>query len=217
MLILAAADIHGRPERIRSIQLHTALHRPDVLVLAGDISHRWRPARVLDPLNRLPLPVLMVRGNGDSPRLDALLADYPNLYRLHLSRQCVGGIAFVGIGGTLPLPFHSRLAIREIGMLKHASRLLTEGAVLVVHAPPYGIRDRVFGKFHAGSRAVRRLMDHDSPGLILCGHIHEQAGVEAVGETVVVNCAMGRDRAGVLIRYDGTARPVCTMLRMHEQ
>jgi uncharacterized protein len=214
MLIYAAADIHGRPDRIRSIQFHTDLYRPDVLVLAGDISHRWRPDRVLDLLNRLSLPVLMVRGNGDSRRLDALLAHYPNLRSLHLSRECVGGVAFVGIGGTLPLPLHSRLAFREIGMQAHVSGMLSEGAVLVVHPPPYGVRDRILGKFHAGSHAVRRLMDQDGPGLILCGHIHEQAGVEVRGRTVVVNCAMGSNRAGVLIRYNGTASPACTMLRM---
>ena len=109
MLIYAAADIHGRPDRIRAIQFHTGLHRPDVLVLAGDISHRWRPARVLDPLNRLSLLVLIIRG-----------------------------------------------------------------------------------------------------------HIHEQAGVAVVGRTVVVNCAMGRRCAGALIRYDGSSRPTCTMLRMPE-
>ena len=217
MLIYAAADIHGHPDRIRSIESHIDLHQPDVLVLAGDISHRWRPARVLDPLSRLPLPVLMVRGNADSRRLDGLLAHYPNLRRLHLSRECLGGVAFVGVGGSLPLPFHSRLALREIGVLAHASRLLTEGAVLVVHPPPYGVRDQVFGKIHAGSRAVKRLMEENAPGLIICGHIHEQAGVEVMGHTVVVNCAMGRHCAGVLIRYDGTASAACTILRVPKQ
>lgn len=61
MLIYAAADIHGHPRRIRHLKRQIADHRPDVLVLAGDISRRWQPHTVLDGLNRLGLPVLVIR------------------------------------------------------------------------------------------------------------------------------------------------------------
>lgn len=91
--------------------------------------------------------------------------------------------------------------------------MLRTSSVLVTHPPPYGVRDRVLGRFHAGSRAVRRLVDLFSPALVICGHIHEQAGVETIGRTTVVNCAMGgRSGAGALISYDGESAPVCRML-----
>ncbi|MBC2709945.1 MAG: metallophosphoesterase family protein [Desulfosarcina sp.] len=212
MLIYAAADIHGRQDRIRAIQNRVAAHRPDILVLAGDLSRRWRPGDMLDPLNRFSLPVLVIRGNSDSRRLDTLLPLYPNLHALHLTRQSVSGVEFVGIGGTLPLPFHSRLGLQETEAVAKASGMLQAHSVLVVHPPPYGARDRVLGKFHAGSRSVRQLVDCCSPALVICGHIHEQSGVEAIGKTVVVNCAMGRSSEGALIRYDGRSAPVCTML-----
>jgi len=212
MLIYAAADIHGRPERLAAIKTHLATHRPDVLVLAGDLSRRRRPEEVLDPLSRVSLPVFLVRGNSDSPKLEAMLDRYSNLHNLHLACKTIDNIDFVGCGGTLPLPFHSRLGFKESTTAGRLADLLQPGSVLVVHPPPYGVRDRVLGRFHAGSRAVQRLVAGCSPILVICGHIHEQSGVERSGNTVIVNCAVNRKCGGVLIRYDGQAMPECMFL-----
>ncbi|MCB2147763.1 MAG: metallophosphoesterase family protein [Deltaproteobacteria bacterium] len=211
MLIFAAADIHGHRERIRSIERQIAVHRPDLLVLAGDISRRRQPDVMLDGLSRLDVPVLLIRGNSDCRDIGRRLQSFPRFRSIHLSAARFDGVDIVGIGGTLPLPFHSRLGFRETGAVTRVSAMLQAHSVLVVHPPPYGIRDRVLGKFHAGSRAVRRLVDRCSPALVICGHIHEQAGVETLGKTTVVNCAMGRS-GGALIRYDGRSAPVCRML-----
>ena len=212
MLIYAAADLHGHSRRIRRIKREIASHRPDILVLAGDISKYRRPAAMLDGLTRLDVPVLLVRGNSDSRRLTPLLRSYPRLRSIHLSMACFQGVEIVGIDGTLPLPFHSRIGFREGDLVARVSGMLKPHSVLVAHPPPYGIRDRVLGKFHAGSRAVRGLVDCHSPALVICGHIHEQAGVETMGGTTVVNCAMGRGGGGALIHYDGRSAPACTML-----
>lgn len=212
MLIYAAADVHGKSHRIGCIERQVALHRPDILVLAGDISRRLKPQAMLSRLDRLGLPVLLIRGNSDSRRLTRLLPSYPRLRSVHLSMTRIDGVEIVGVGGTLPLPFHSRLGIREADTVTRLSRMLQANSVLLVHPPPYGIRDRVLGRFHAGSRAVKRLVERCSPALVICGHIHEQSGVEKSGETVVVNCAMGSTSEGALIRYDGRSSPDCTML-----
>ena len=60
MLIYAAADIHGHPRRIRRLTSQVADHRPDILLLAGDISGRRQLEVTLDGLNRLGLPVLLM-------------------------------------------------------------------------------------------------------------------------------------------------------------
>jgi Icc-related predicted phosphoesterase len=212
MLIYAAADLHGRPERLAAVETHVAAHRPDVLILAGDLSRRTRPDDVAGPLSRLSLPTFFVRGNSDSRRLEASLGRIPGLKHLHASRTTVNGIGFVGVGGTIPLPFHSRLALAESALAARLSDLLQPGDILVAHPPPHGVRDRVLGRFHAGSRTVRRLVECCSPAVVICGHIHEQAGIEMIGETAVVNCAVGRSCGGVLIRYDGQSAPECTLL-----
>ncbi|BBO71251.1 metallophosphoesterase [Desulfosarcina alkanivorans] len=212
MLIYAVADLHGRFQRMQRVRREVAIHRPDVLVLAGDISTPWQPAAMLDTLNCLNLPVLLVRGNSDRRDLVPRLRPFARLRSVHLRRARFNGLEIVGIDGTLPLPFHSRLGFRETELVARVSGMLRPHSVLVVHPPPYGIRDRVLGRFHAGSRAVRRLVNRCSPALVVCGHIHEQAGVETIGPTTVVNCAMGRSGGGALIRYDGQSTPACTML-----
>ena len=212
MLIYAAADIHGHVRRIQRLASQIAAHRPDILLLAGDISRRRQPEVILDRLNRLGLPVLLIRGNSDPRHLARLLPSFPRLRSIHLAAACFGDVEIVGIGGTLPLPFHSRLGFRETEAINRVSTLLQAHSVLVAHPPPHGVRDRVLGRFHAGSQALRRLVDSCSPALVICGHIHEQAGVATIGNTIVVNCAMGRAGNGALIRYDGRSSPVCRML-----
>lgn len=211
MLIYAAADLHGRPERLAAVETHVAAHRPDLLILAGDLSRRIRPDEMTGPLNRLSLPTFFIRGNSDSRQIEASLGQTTRLQNLHVTRKIVNDVGFVGVGGTISLPFHSRLGLAESALVARLSDLLLPGDVLVAHPPPYGVRDRVLGRFHAGSRAVKRLVERRAPALVLCGHIHEQSGVETLGKTVVVNCAMGRSCAGALIRYDGQSAPECTI------
>lgn len=212
MLIYAAADVHGNLKYLQSIERRIASHRPDILVLAGDISRRLKPHAMLSRLDRLGLPVLLIRGNSDSRQLNRLLSSYPRLRSVHLSMARIDGVEIVGVGGTLPLPLHSRLGLRETEVVARLSGMLQAHSVLLVHPPPYGVRDRVLGRFHAGSRAVKRLVDRCSPALVICGHIHEQSGVETLGKTVVVNCAMGSTSDGALIQYDGRSSPDCTIL-----
>ncbi|HSO18875.1 MAG TPA: metallophosphoesterase [Desulfosarcina sp.] len=213
MLIYAVADIHGRPERVYAVLAAIARHRPDALVLAGDAFAGRRPAALQELLHGLSIPGLAVAGNSDGGLLRQATTRFGNLKPLHLICETVAGVEFVGIDGTVPVPFHTRLGLREAPLEASAARLLHRRSILVVHPPPYGTRDRVLGRFHAGSRAVGRLVDRCSPALLLCGHIHEQAGVAVRKGTIVVNCAMGGRSQGALIRYDGRSTPECRMLK----
>jgi hypothetical protein len=213
MRIYAVADIHGRQERLAAVETHLAAHHPDVLVVAGDLSRRRHPRAVLASLSRFGLPVLLVRGNSDSRQLETRLGSYPALKSLHLICRTVNGVDFVGVSGTLPLPFHSRLGFREASTAARLADLLAPGSVLVAHPPPYGVRDQVLGCLHAGSRAVKRLVTQCAPALVICGHIHEGSGVARTGRTVVVNCAMNRWCSGVLIDYDGRSAPEWSLLQ----
>jgi Icc-related predicted phosphoesterase len=96
-------------------------HRPDILVLAGDISKRRQPDSMLQALNRLDLPVLLIRGNSDSRGLVSLLQPFARLRSVHLSKARFNGVEIVGVGGTLPLPFHSRLGFKETDVVARVS------------------------------------------------------------------------------------------------
>jgi len=197
--IYAVADIHGKPERIDRIRDQVRALKPDVLVAAGDITHYHQAGRVLSRFNRLPVLVLAVRGNSDLPHVEKLFHRFANISPLHLQPVDIRGIRFVGVSGTVLLPFRSRIRYRERHLIKRLAPLFDKRTVLVAHPPPLGVRDEVLGRFHGGSRGVFTLLSTHRPALVLCGHIHERAGWTTVGKTVVVNCAMGKNSAGAVI------------------
>jgi Icc-related predicted phosphoesterase len=47
---------------------------------------------------------------------------------------------------------------------------------------------------------------------MICGHIHEAAGVAHLEDTLVVNCALGGRRRGALILLEEGQRPFAEML-----
>lgn len=212
MRIYAVADIHARQDRIRRIRHNLLQSKPDVLVVAGDITQFTRPAPVIDQLSKMPVPVLAIRGNTDIARVESLMDQRPNISSLHLRRICMSGIPFVGVSGTLPLPFRSQICLRETRMIGRMERLVRKDAFLVVHPPPWGTLDKVAGRFHAGSRGVRELILKCRPAVAVCGHIHEHPGLSSLGKTLVVNCSMGRVGEGSLIDVDEEGKVRITML-----
>lgn len=212
MRIYAVADIHAVSERITRIRAGIGDHSPDVLIVAGDIVNYTHNERLFREIDSLEVPVLAVRGNSDPYWHERRYQRYPNITSLHLNKVDIGGFSFTGIGGTLPVPFRSRFRLLERRLLENIKRLLDRRTVLVVHPPPHGTLDRVMGRFSAGAKGVCELMDHCRPPLVLCGHIHEDAGAICVGQTLVVNCSMGRDGNGAIIDLDGSHPPVARMI-----
>ncbi|MBI9076683.1 MAG: metallophosphoesterase family protein [Desulfatibacillum sp.] len=214
MLVYAVADIHGNPHHLETIRNTVQREQPDVLVVAGDLSsHFGSGAReVMTALGLLNVPVFAIHGNTDGKSTRELMAQTPGITDLHLKLAHVNGVTFVGAGGTVPVPFRSRLALFEKGMVRQLERLMTPGCVLVVHPPPFGVTDRVLGRFNAGSRSVAALVKKQEPSLCICGHIHENAGSAMLDGTLVANCAMGRASAGALIHLENGLIPDCQMV-----
>jgi Icc-related predicted phosphoesterase len=59
---------------------------------------------------------------------------------------------------------------------------------------------------------MSRLLRQTAPAVMVCGHIHEAAGVDRWGDTLVVNCALGPEwRDARIVIEDGRA-PSAEML-----
>ncbi len=212
MRIYAVADVHAHSDRLERIEATIHNRRPDVLVIAGDSINYRRSEPVLEQLNRMPVPVLVVRGNSDPASLENRLFDYPNIISLHAKAITVRATPFVGIGGTVPLPFRSRIGFRQKHLFDRVSALIDRQSVLVVHPPPLGVQDRFLRRVHAGSRMVYDLMEKTRPRVLICGHIHEDAGAAYVGQTLVINCSMPRFGNGAMITLHPGLAPVVQML-----
>ena len=212
MRIYAVADIHGKQARIARIRQVISELKPDALVVAGDITGYVNSDSVMNRLNEMPVPVLAIRGNTDIKKVDRLLDLYPNTSSLHLKEQKINGVQFVGVSGTIPVPFSSRLGWREKKIINTLAVLVDNNVVLVVHSPPRGVLDDVFGRFHAGCRRLYQLVVQRQPRLVLCGHIHECPGVATIGQTTVVNCSVAGTGRGAVVDFESNGSFRISML-----
>ncbi len=178
MRILACADLHGVAERFARAREAVAEHRPDVVVLAGDLGGWGGEGETLAALEPLASTVFAIGGNMDGPGTVGDLARRGWL--LGGEPVVVSGVSF----GSLSV--------------------LTACDVLVVHIPPRGTLDIAPNGEHIGSRKVREAIDLLHPRVVVCGHVHEAPGIERSGETLVVNCSLGAGKArGALIEIEG--------------
>jgi len=206
--LLAFSDFHGSRIVVETASQVAQKESPDLVVVAGDIAHDdFEMARgLLEILTISKVPVLFVPGNMDSP----VLARGVNLR----SAQCIhgeciycGDMAFIGLGGATIGPFIAPFEYEEseaASILEKALRSFGGGRlVLVSHCPPKNTKvDLTRFKTHIGSTSVRRFIEQTNPVLAICGHVHEAAGLDRVGSTVVVNPGVGAAGFFAIVKLD---------------
>jgi Icc-related predicted phosphoesterase len=187
MRLLAFSDLHR--DRAQARRLVELANDADVVIGAGDFaSMRLGLQRTVDALAGIDKPTVLVPGNNESDSaLWRAAAALPDGRVLHGESTEVDGISFFGLGaGVPPTPFPWSFDLSE----EDAARLLgdcPEEAVLVVHSPPHGYVDEAFGR-HLGSRSILEAIQLKRPRLVVCGHIHQCWGREAmIGDSRVVN------------------------------
>ena len=192
MRLLCLSDIHGEAEGLAD--LLSGPDRPDLVVVAGDITHlggRVEAERVLEPVFAAGVPLVAVAGNMDRETARSYLGERG--VDLHGRGVLIQNVGFMGLGAGTPSPFRTPWEIDD----EEAERCLQKGfseiaeapfKVLVSHPPPRGTDlDRSRGHAHVGSAPVRRFIDAGRVGLCVCGHIHESAGLQVIGQTPCVN------------------------------
>ncbi|NPA47194.1 MAG: YfcE family phosphodiesterase [Thermococci archaeon] len=187
MRVLAISDIHGRGVMVRRL---VEREHADAVVIAGDITNfqgRDVALEVLSPiLRRWSDSTVAVFGNCDGRDVPGLLEEIGvSAHSRHVEKA---GLRVTGLGGSGRTPFNTMWEFEEDAIFEMLSGAYVDGDVLLTHAPPYGTEvDRTFRGEHAGSEALRRFIELKQPPLVVCGHIHEAAGVDRIGDTVVIN------------------------------
>jgi Icc-related predicted phosphoesterase len=131
-----------------------------------------------------------VCGNTDRPEIESYLREEG----IDLDRRArtVRGVTFAGVSGGLPFggtPYERS----EEDFASAAEEALQAAAasprpvVLVSHQPPRGTQCDLARGRHVGSTAIRDAILRHRPELVLCGHIHESAGRDTLGESAIVN------------------------------
>jgi Icc-related predicted phosphoesterase len=183
--LLAFSDIHR--DLHQASRLADRARDVDVVVAAGDFASVHRGLEeLIEKLAVIETPTVLVPGNNET---EAALRDacggWSAARVLHGEAAEIDGESFFGLGGGVPVtPWEWSFDLSE----EEAAEKLTgcpEGGVLVAHSPPKGYVD---GNRHLGSEAILRTIGQKQPRLVVCGHIHEAAGEEAlVGATRVLN------------------------------
>ena len=189
MNILATADLHGSQYRLNILLKNIETYSPDLVVVCGDIT-QFGPGEIAKNfLDQIPATTFAIPGNIDTDDVSKAI-DKSKATNIDAKRVEKDGIPFVGISGAITRPFST------------GEKLLDETSVLVSHAPPHGLQDKVFLGMHAGSKELREIIDKYEPRLVLCGHIHEDPGYTKINNTIVVNCSMGKRIEGALVKIN---------------
>ncbi|QDU36527.1 Calcineurin-like phosphoesterase superfamily domain protein [Maioricimonas rarisocia] len=189
MKLLLFSDVHRDLEAVR--RLVERATDVDVAIGAGDFATCRKGLQpIIDALQQMPCPVVLVAGNAESTgELQTACDDWSDGHVLHGSGVTVEGVTFYGLGGAVPVtPFGSwSYDLTE----DEATALLADcpnNAVLVTHSPPKGAVDRDSGGRSLGSQAVRATVERTHPRLVVCGHIHASANrQEDLAGTPIVN------------------------------
>lgn len=198
MKLLALSDLHGDYSHIEAIRNRAG--NVDAVLIAGDITNFGPDEHALELLTMFKEPVLAVPGNCDNPSMLKLLDE--NAVNLHNSSYELGGLIFIGLGGSNPTPFNTPFELSEKKIGEYVGKLLTglKGrVVLLSHAPPLNTTDKV-PRGNVGSEALARYLGRFD--LIVCGHIHEARGSVRANGTLVLNPGVASRGQAALITID---------------
>ncbi len=200
MRLLALSDLHGDYSHVKAILDQAGDF--DALLIAGDITNFGPDEQVLELLKMFKEPVLAVPGNCDNVSLLKLLDD--ETINLHNSSHAMGGLTFIGLGGSNPTPFNTPFELSEKRIGEYIGTLLSKlnrskRIILLSHAPPQNTTDRL-PRGNVGSEALARFLGRFD--LIVCGHIHEARGSVRVNGTLVVNPGQASKGQAALITIE---------------
>lgn len=186
MKILACVDVHGSFAALK--KLNKKARSSDIVVCAGDLSiFEQHLDELVGMLDKLGKPVLVIPGNHETElALKNSCKKSKNVTYLHEKTFEREGYLFMGYGGggfALVDNHFKQIARQFKRKIKKGQKL-----ILVTHAPPYGTKvDRIMGQ-HCGNKTIRQFIVKTKPDLVICGHLHETAGIEdKVSKTFIIN------------------------------
>ena len=189
MKILAFVDVHGDKKCIENIIKKS--RDVDVLVCAGDLTTFGLSLnKVFDEIIKTNKEFLFIHGNHEESFEDlGLLKSIKNknFTYLHRNFYIKEDYVFIGYGGG---GFSQEDKEMERFFDKIYSKIdMSKKIILVTHAPPFKTRvDFLPHLGYRGNKSINRVIKKFKPVLLICGHLHETAGVtDRIGETLIIN------------------------------
>jgi len=213
MRAIVVADIHGDREALLNLKNSVMDKDVEYFFLLGDYSPGFKDqAENEEDVNFIlealaDYKVKAIPGNCDQKKaLDTFQARNANMHNTVLEFP---GVAIMGFGGSNPTPFGTPFEYSEEEIYTQVKNLLSstknKKTILMVHSPPKDTAcDVIKNGAHVGSSSLRKVIEEDSPDLVLCSHIHESAGKEdKIRKTRVLNVGRISEGWAYMLDIDG--------------
>jgi len=198
MKILVISDLHAVNDKLDL--LNDQFSQADAVVFGGDFAECFKPETGADSLKALCSKhenIFAVLGNCDNE--DFLMDIEEQDISVEKSLVFHDGLAFAGSGGGSKFTGKTEFERTEEEILSDfdivlnsidqtGDKSLWNSLILISHNPPKGQTvDAVNAELHAGSQMFTDFITENQPLAVVCGHIHEGAGIEKIGNTTVIN------------------------------
>lgn len=193
MRVLLLTDIHGDVEKLERI---LSRERYDVVLCAGDLSdarkfedYGQRLEEVLEAFEKEGKMVKAVPGNMDPEEecMRSLVDHRMNIHKKIASFQEFDVVGFGGGQTPFGTPFEPEGSEVKKTLETLRDRMRNENTVAVIHQPPADTGLDIADGEHVGSSEVRETVEESGFDMVLTGHIHESAGTDTLGDTLLVN------------------------------
>lgn len=183
--MLVIVDIHKADSALKITIGYIEKYKPDLLVIAGDITTFGPLGYAEEFLAKLPdIRTLALPGNCD-PREILSVIDKSKAINLHGKKENINGITFVGLGGSNATPFNTPFELSEDEIFQSLDPIMEPGAILVLHFPAKDHLDLVPRNVHTGSTSALRIIEKYKPSIVISGHIHETRGTETDENNII--------------------------------
>lgn len=183
MKVLVFVDYHDQKEYYKS--LSKKAEYADLILGAGDYSMFGNNLRkIMKDFDNFGKPCLFIHGNHESEEeMIESTKGLKNIKWIHKEIVKKGDYKILAYGGG---GFERRNEEFEAFVKKEK---VDDKTILLVHGPPYEtIQDTVYPGMHSGNISYKEFIREKQPGLVICGHIHETAGLsQTIGKTIILN------------------------------
>ena len=190
MKILAFTDTHGSSTSFRRIEQKVKSQNPDILVCAGDLSiFEHGIIGIMRKLNKLQKRIIMVHGNHEDERNFSKYSNmFKNIIFIHQKCHFENDILFLGYGGDGFSVIDRKFERLARNFTKIIRKNKDKKIILLTHAPPYNTKVDKLVEGHCGNKSIRSFIDKNNISLMICGHLHENFGVEDnIKKTKIIN------------------------------
>ena len=198
MKLLVISDLHAHNDVLD--KMDSLFEQADAVIFGGDFAECFKPETGKEALEKLCSKhesIFAVLGNCDNEDfLEELEAQDISVEK---SLAFHDGLAFAGSGGGTYFTGKTEFertedeCLSDFDIVKNSveqtgDSSLWQSLILISHNPPVGEKiDSFDGVHHAGSQKFTDFIKANKPLAVVCGHIHEGAGIEKFGDTVVIN------------------------------